>query len=412
MRDADRLINGLAQRADRVLELQTALTAFAPVGPDSGGHGEWDSAEWLQKRLREFGLTNLERVDADDSRVPSGKRPNLIARIPGKTPRTLWILAHLDVVPPGDLSMWASDPWTVVRDAADPDIIYGRGVEDNQQAVVSGILLAAELLQQNITPDVGLGLIFVADEETGNKYGAIHVMEQRPNLVDPNDLVLVPDFGTADGTLVEVAEKGSLWLKVTVTGVQCHASTPDEGRNSLVAAADMIMHVADVAATFDAEDTLFVPPRSTMVPTRHDSNVPNVNTIPGKDVFFIDCRVLSVYHVDDVHQAFRKLADEVAARHGVSISVEAVSREPAFPATSPESEVVVRLMDSIKKTYSIDCHPGGVGGGTVAKMFRERNIPAAVWSRVFNRCHVPNEAARLSWAIGDAQVFGRLLFNE
>lgn len=410
MRDA--LMKGLAQRADRVLELQTALTAFASVGPDSGGPGEWDSAEWLQKRLRDFGVTNLERVDADDARVPSGKRPNLIARIPGKTPRMLWILAHLDVVPPGDLSLWATDPWTVARDATDPDIIYGRGVEDNLQAVVSGAVLAAELLEQGITPDIGLGLIFVADEETGNNYGAIHVMEQRPELVDANDLVLVPDFGSVDGKLVEVAEKGSLWLKVTVTGVQCHASTPDEGRNSLLAAADMIMHVADVAATFDAVDPLFDPPCSTMVPTRHDSNVPNINTIPGKDVFFIDCRVLAVYSLDDVHKAFSALADKVAARHGVSISVDAVSRDPAFPGTPADSEVVVRLMDSIKHIYNIDCYPGGVGGGTVAKMFRERSIPAAVWSRVFNRAHVPNEAARLSWAIGDAQVFGRMLFDE
>lgn len=408
----DTLLKALAGRAERALELQTGLTTFPAFGPDSGGPGEWDKAAWLEAWLRSHGLSDIERLDADDSRVPSGKRPNMIVRVPGKSKRTMWILAHLDVVPPGDPGLWRSDPWTVTRDPGDPDIIRGRGVEDNQQAVVAGSLIAAELAGRGITPDLGFGLIVVADEETGNKYGAEFVLEQRPDLVAADDLVLVPDFGTADGTLIEVAEKGTLWLKVTVTGVQCHASTPDEGNNALIAASAMIGRVQEVEKRFNALDPLFTPPRSTMAPTRHDANVPNVNTIPGKDVFFIDSRVLPCYSVDDVLAAFRGLGADIAARYGVDVEVEVVSREPAAPATPVDSEVVVRLKEAIRRIYGLECRAGGIGGGTVARLMRHRNIPAAVWSRVFDNAHVPNEAARLSDAVNDARTYSCLLYAQ
>lgn len=106
----DELIAALAGRAERALELQTGLTAIPALSPENGGEGEERKALWLEEKLRSFGLTNIEHVDAPDPRVPSGKRPNMIVRVPGRTKRTLWVLAHLDVVPPGDLGLWNSDP--------------------------------------------------------------------------------------------------------------------------------------------------------------------------------------------------------------------------------------------------------------------------------------------------------------
>lgn len=409
----DKLIAALAGRTERALELQSGLTSFPALAPESGGEGEEMKAAWLEERLRSFGLTDIEHVDAPDARVPSGKRPNMIVRVPGRTGRTLWVLAHLDVVPPGDVSLWSSDPWTVTRDPSDPDLIYGRGVEDNQQAAVSAILVAAELKAKGITPELGLGIILVADEETGNKYGIEHVLAHRPDLISADDLVLVPDFGTRDGTLIEVAEKSTLWVKVTVTGRQCHASTPDEGKNALVAASDMILHIQDeMEARFADRNPLFTPDRSTIAPTRHDANVPNVNTIPGKDVFFVDSRILPHYDLDDVLAAMRAFMEGIAEKHGVSVELEVVNRE-AGPAPTPvDSPVVTALRDAVFKVYGIRCREGGVGGGTVAKQFRVRGIAAAVWCRVLDNCHVPNESARLSHAVGDAQVYAHMLFTH
>lgn len=406
------LLASLSGCADRMFELQSAMTARRGLGPDNGGDGEQSKAEYLETWLRSFGIDDIEHVDAADDRVPSKKRPNLIVRVPGRSERTLWILGHLDVVPAGEESLWRSDPWTVVHDEKDPDLIYGRGVEDNQQAVACGCALAAALKENGIVPDLGLGLILVSDEETGNAYGIQHVFCEKPDFVSADDLVLVPDSGSPDGAFIETAEKGILWLRVEVEGRQCHASRPDDGKNALAAAAAMILGAADVEAFFTARNALFAPERSTFTPTKHEANVPNVNTMPGKEVFYIDCRVLPCYSLDEVLSAFRALADKVAEKYGVSVRVEKFMEEPAAAPTAENSAVVAGLKKAVKNVLGRDCRCGGIGGSTVAVNFRERGIPAAVWALIFENCHSPNEAARLSFAVKEAQVFASMLFND
>ena len=97
------------------IELETELTKRPAVSPDSGGEGELDKCIFLETWLKAQGLTRLERYDAPDSRAKGGIRPNLIATIGGDGEQRLWIISHLDVVPPGELSLWNSDPWTVLE---------------------------------------------------------------------------------------------------------------------------------------------------------------------------------------------------------------------------------------------------------------------------------------------------------
>ena len=405
------MLEALSGSAERVFELQSAMTAMRALGPGNGGDGEQNKADYLETWLRSFGIDDIEHVDAPDSRVSSGRRPNLIVRIPGRTSRTLWILGHMDVVPAGEESLWHTDPWTVTRDEKDPDLIYGRGVEDNQQAIVCGCLLAAAMKERNIVPELGLGLIFVSDEETGNAFGIQHLFREKPDFIAEGDLVMVPDSGSADGRFIEIAEKGILWLRVVVEGRQCHASRPDDGNNALTAAAAMILGASDVEKRFSARDGLFSPDRSTFTPTRHEANVPNVNTIPGREVFYIDCRVLPCYSLEEVLSAFRALGDEVAGTYGVRVEVEPFMQEPAAAPTSEDSAVVSSLKKAVKEVLGVDCTCGGIGGSTVAVNFRERGVPAVVWSLIFENCHAPNEAARISFAIKEAQVYASMLFD-
>ena len=152
----------IASQRGRVIELQTALTAFRALGPENGGDGEHAKAAYIEEQLRACGVTDITHVDSPDARVTSGLRPNIVARIPGASPRTLWIFGHMDVVPPGDAASWHGDPWQV---RVDGDSLVGRGVEDNQQAIVSALLVAEALHALRITPPLTLGMVFMADAE-------------------------------------------------------------------------------------------------------------------------------------------------------------------------------------------------------------------------------------------------------
>lgn len=405
----EQLYTFLDNQRDLVIELQTQMTARPALCPSAGGIGEIEKAEYLKGWLATNGITDVEEVRAPDDRVPCGYRPTLIARVPGKSSRTVWLLAHTDVVPTGDLALWTNDPWQV---QVDGDVLCGRGVEDNQQGIVSSLLTAKALVAQGATPDFTLGLILVADEETGSKYGLDYIMQTKPELFAKDDLIVVPDVGNADGSMIEVAEKSILWLKVTVRGKQCHASRPALGINSLEAAAEMILKVRSLHDTFPRVDELFEPNISTFTPTKKELNVENVNTVPGLDVFYIDCRVLPGYDLADVRAAIRKLADEVEASRGVSISLDDVQANQSTDATPADCDVVKRLAVAIREVYNVEARPMGIGGGTVAAHMRVHGLEVACWSTLSGNAHQPDEKSLISININDAKVMTRLLFDK
>ena len=399
----------LESQSDYVVNLQRRLTAIPAVGPKNGGPGEEAKAEFTREHLRGLGLTDIRDFPAPDPSVPCGFRPNIAALIPGRdTARTFWVISHLDIVPPGDLALWNSDPYELVQN---DDLLIGRGVEDNQQGLVSSLLLARYLLEKKTIPPMNYGLLFVSDEETGSVFGLDHVLRERPEVFGKNDLFLIPDFGQPDSGMVEVAEKSMFWLQVTVNGRQCHASTPEKGVNTLVAAADLILRVRGLYREFADADPLFDPPVSTFEPTKKEANVGNINTLPGRDVFYVDMRVLPHYSLDTVLGRIQDLGREVEREHGVSIAYATVQREQAAPPTPPDAEIVAKTMAAIRRVYGGEPKPVGVGGGTVAAFLRRRGHQAVVWATLNHFAHQPNEQSSIKNTVNDAKVMGLVLLG-
>jgi len=403
------LFEELDRQAEAVAELQRALTAIPALGPRNGGDGEKEKADFLLAHLKGMGIGDIREYPAPDASVSCGYRPNIAAVIPGTdTSKTLWVISHIDVVPPGDLALWNSDPYDMVREG---DTLIGRGVEDNQQGIVSTILAGQALLDLKITPKINLGMLFVADEETGSGFGLDFLVREHEDMFGPDDLFLVPDFGEADGEMVEIAEKSMFWLKVVVEGKQCHASTPNQGVNTLVPAAALILKIKQLETIFDAKNDLYNPPVSTFQPTKKEANVENINTIPGRDVFYVDCRVMPEYALSDVLDKISEFGAEVEREYGVRISYAKEMEEEAAPATSEDSEIVRKVMASIRKVYGNNPRPVGVGGGTVAAFLRRKGHPAVVWATLHHNAHQPNESASIKNAIGDAKVIADMLVS-
>jgi succinyl-diaminopimelate desuccinylase len=390
-----------------MIDLQRELVARVAVGPDQGGPGEAEKAAFLENLLTKWGL-KVDNFPAPDDRVAGGARPNLVARLPGKTDQKVWVLSHLDVVPPGDAGLWDSDPYTL---RVEGDRLYGRGTEDNHHGIVTSLMAVKALLDLQIVPPRTLALALVSDEETGSGKGLDFLLTNHRTMFAADDLVIVPDAGSPDGTMIEVAEKSMLWLRLEVQGRQCHASRPELGRNTLRAAAHMIVALEDLRREFAEENALFEPPLSTFEPTKKEANVPNINTIPGRDVFYLDCRVLPEYDLAEVKEKIYTIAAEVARKFEVTLKVEPVQEAASAPPTSPEAPVVKALMRAIRKVYGRDGKPQGIGGGTVAAFFRRAGLPAAVWMTVSQTAHQPNEYCSLNNLAGDAKVLAHVFLN-
>ncbi|NLT34819.1 MAG: M20 family metallo-hydrolase [Gaiellales bacterium] len=407
---ADRLRWRIEGYRNAMVDFQRDLTAVNAVGPDGGGEGEWHRAAFLKEELLRLGLGRAHEYNALDNRVYTGQRPNLVVRLEGREcPPTVWVMAHMDTVPPGDFDLWDTPPFDVVEREGR---LYGRGVEDNQQGLTSAVFAARAVLEEGLLPTSDVGLLFVSDEESGNRFGLEHVLREAPDLVSPSDLVLVPDFGSAEGLELEVAEKSILQVEFTVKGKQAHASMPELAVNAHRAAAQLTVRLdLRLHARFTRTDPVFLPPESTFEPTRRDSNVPNINTIPGTDRFCFDCRVLPGEDIAGVQGQIEETAVQVEQEFGVEVSIAYPGLLPAAPPTAANAPVVPALIDAVKAIRGGEPRLVGIGGGTVAAVFRRRGIPAVAWSTSDQTAHQPNEYCVVDNLVSDALVMAHLFLR-
>jgi succinyl-diaminopimelate desuccinylase len=403
----------IARRIDsfrnEMIDMQVRLTALPAIAPASGGEGEGKRAELLARFLEENGFVDIQLLNAPDLDAHDGFRPNILARYKGKSAaRTVWVMTHTDIVPPGEVSLWKGNPY---KAWIEKGRIYGRGVEDNQQDLVASLFAVKAFRAEGLLPACDIGIALVADEETGSKKGIDHVLEHA-NAFRKQDLIIVPDAGNEAGTLIEVAEKSILWLKIRTLGKQAHGSTPEKGVNSFKAASYLITELDKLYGMFDRNDPLFDPPISTFEPTKKEANVPNINTIPGEDVFHMDARVLPGYDVAGVLGKIREIADGIERRHGVKITITEEQNAPAAPPTPSTAAVVTALQAAVKEVFRKEAKASGIGGGTVAALFRRRGFEAACWSKIDETAHMPNEYCVIDNMVGDAKVYAHVFLQE
>jgi succinyl-diaminopimelate desuccinylase len=356
--------------------------------------------------LAGLNLGEIETIEAPDNRAEKGVRPSIILRRKGETSApTVWIMSHLDVVPAGPRDMWETEPFqAVVKNGR----IYGRGAEDNHQGLVASILALKAVVKAKLPLPRSVGLLFIADEETGSAYGIDYILKHK-NPFKKEDWIVVPDAGAPDGAAIEVAEKSILWLKLTVKGKQGHGSRPDTAVNAHRAAAHLVVRLDDsLHRRFPQKQDLFHPPVSTFEPTKKDANVENINTIPAEDVFCFDCRILPGIPVDDVAAVVKEIAGGVERDFGVKVDVGFAQRSDAAPPTPPDAPIVKALKSAIKQVYNVEAKPIGIGGGTVAAFLRRAGCNAAVWARLYEKAHQPNEFCEIANILGDAKVFAYL----
>lgn len=395
---------------DEMVEFQRDITAQPALSPKSGGEGEWKKTRVIEKYLKKFGAESIQIVEIDDPAAPEKTRPNIIVRNKGqKSDRTVWVMSHMDIVPPGDLKEWKSDPYKVRVEGGK---IYGRGVEDNQQALTASVFVLRAFKELGIKTPHDFGLVIVADEETGSEFGIKAVLKKSKEF-RKEDLVLVPDLGSPNGEMLEVAEKSILWINFLVKGKSAHGSTPQKGINAHLAGCELILNLHQkLYQKFNKKDPLYDPPISTFEPTKKETNQPNINAIPAEDRFSFDCRIMPEYKLAEVKEFIQGEVRQIEKKYGVQISQEFPQNLSAAPATSIEAPVVKALVKAVKEIAKVEPKIVGVGGGTVAAYFREAGIPAVCWGILDETLHAPNEYCVIDNMVKEAKVYAHVVLQD
>jgi acetylornithine deacetylase/succinyl-diaminopimelate desuccinylase-like protein len=203
---------------------------------DGSGPGERACAEYVMGELTEVGLDPWY-VESEPGRA------NVLVRIEGsdRSRPGLAVHGHLDVVPANGAD-WQVDPFAAeVRDGC----VWGRGAIDMKDMDAMILANIRHLARSGIKPPRDLVFAFFADEEAGGLLGSHWVVDNHPDVFGGVSeaisevggfSVTVPAKGTGEPTrayLLQTAEKGMAWLRLTAHGRAGHGSVPND-ENAIV----------------------------------------------------------------------------------------------------------------------------------------------------------------------------------
>ncbi|MFF0222450.1 M20/M25/M40 family metallo-hydrolase [Streptomyces sp. NPDC004629] len=189
---------------------------------DHSGPGERKAAEYVAEKLAEVGL--------EPSVFESHPgRASTVARIEGEDPSrpALLIHGHLDVVP-AHADDWTHHPFSgEVTDGC----VWGRGAVDMKDMDAMTLAVVRDRLRSGRRPPRDIVLAFLADEEAGGTYGARWLVDNHPGLFE-GVTEAISEVGGFSFTvneqrrlyLIQTAEKGMHWMKLTVAGTAGHGS--------------------------------------------------------------------------------------------------------------------------------------------------------------------------------------------
>ncbi len=391
---------------DEVVDLVSRLIRFdtSNTGEPETTKGEEECARWVAEQLEEVGYTTQY--------VESGRpgRGNVFARLAGPPDSergALLIHAHLDVVPaePAD---WSVHPFSgAIKDG----YIWGRGAVDMKDMAGMALALARQFKRDGTVPPRELVFAFLADEEAGGSWGSHWLVENRPDLFEGITEAVgeVGGFSLTvdrpDGTqrrlyLVETAEKGLAWMRLTAEARAGHGSFLHEenavtevaeavariGRHRfpLVMTESVSQFLAEVSAETgldlspeapDLETSLFklgnlariigATLRDTANPTMLKAGY-KANVIPQKAEAVIDCRVLPGRQA-----AFEKEIDELI---GPNVRREWVTHLDSYETTFDGDLVEAMNAAVLEHDPQGKTVPYMLSGGTDAKAFAKLGI--------------------------------------
>ena len=193
---------------------------------DNSGPGERAAAEYVAASLADVGLepTLLESHPG---------RASVVTRITGEDSSrpALLIHGHLDVVP-ADPADWAVPPFSgeIAGDDLTGSEIWGRGAVDMKDMDAMVLAVIRQRLREGRRPPRDVVLAFLADEEAGGLFGARWLTDSHPELFE-GVTEAIGEVGGFSATLggqrlylVQTAEKGMAWLRLTLRGAAGHGS--------------------------------------------------------------------------------------------------------------------------------------------------------------------------------------------
>lgn len=248
----------------------------------------------------------LQRVGFRCESLRFGQTDNLWATHGDGGP-VLMLLGHTDVVPPGPIEQWTSDPFEpTIRDGN----LYGRGAADMKGSVAAFVVALERFVAAHPQHPGTVGLLLTSDEE-GDAIDGVpkvaNLFRERGQRIDWC-VTGEPSSKTTLGDLLRVGRRGTLSATLTVQGIQGHVAYPEKARNPIHLAMPAL---AELAAWRWDEGYENFPPTSLQISNIHAGTGAN-NVIPGELQVLFNLR----YNPTWTAERLEAQCDAILRRHG------------------------------------------------------------------------------------------------
>lgn len=323
------------------------------AAPHDGAPGERGLADFLLAWCAE------RNIEATTHEALPG-RPNVVAVVPGASPVTVLLEAHLDTVETTGMTV---EPFAAeVRNGR----LYGRGACDAKGSLAAYLLVLEEAARSAAPLPVTVMLAGVADEEHLYR-GVVTLLETHsPDTVDYLGAIV----GEPTEMVVGIAHKGVVRFTVHVEGRSGHSSRPDEAQSAVVMAMDVVARLEGATGSSATHPLLGGVTRTVV----RIAGGEGPNVVPGHCEVDVDRRLLPG---EDPLVVWREIGEELDSLHSGRITLDSPFVVDFALDTDPASAVADAVSRSLA-AHGRDGTPAGLSFSSDASKTALAGIPSVV----------------------------------
>ena len=340
------------------LQLAKELIRFPSITPVDAG-----IMKFLEKKLKRLGFKTKTLEFKERGFKPV---KNLYARFGNKSPNFCYA-GHLDVVPPGNIKDWTTNPF-------EPSIkkghLIGRGANDMKSSIAAFVSAVSTFLSKNKKFNGSISLLITGDEEGDAVNGTKKVVEFLRKKREKINFCLVgePTNPNVLGEMIKIGRRGSLTGKLIIFGLQGHVAYPSRANNPSTTIVNILKELKEIK--FDKGTKDFQP--TNLEVTKININNTADNVIPATAEATFNIRFNNKHSSNSLKKKLNKIFRKMTKKHKSKFKIEYRVSGEAF-LTKP-NKTTFMIQNIIKKITKLKPKLSTTGGTSDLRFIRTISV--------------------------------------
>ena len=376
------------------LQLAKELIRFPSITPVDAG-----VMKFLEKKLKKLGFKTKTLEFREKGFKPV---KNLYARFGNKSPNFCYA-GHLDVVPPGNIKDWTTNPF---RPSIKRGHLIGRGANDMKSSIAAFVSAVSTFLSKNKKFNGSISLLITGDEEGDAVNGTKKVVEFLRKKREKIDFCLVgePTNPNVLGEMIKIGRRGSLTGKLIIFGLQGHVAYPSRANNPSTIIVNILKELKEIK--FDKGTKDFQP--TNLEVTRININNAADNVIPAIAEATFNIRFNNKHSSNSLKKKLNKIFKRISKKHKSKFKIEYKVSGEAF-LTKP-NKTTFMIQNTIKKITKLRPKLSTTGGTSDLRFIRTI-CPGLEFGLVGKTMHKVDEAVSLKDLKNLTKIYENILQN-